>query len=419
MEGASAMSYTPQLEFVMELLKNMNISTHIAVEPEKGISDEIDLGLRSLLFGAEDYRGFLINSMSDACANTIYRFFDEYNCNYIFMRLPDPDTEKYFFIGPFLYQIPSKESLYKKFLFLSPSEEFMEHILRYYASLPMIEDENLLLTIANTLGCTLWGSQDNFTTEYINYVIPDKRDPVPLSSMPVTGKERKFPLDVLERNYANEKLLMDAVSKGKLHKLNVIASTVFNNGTEQRTSDSLRNRKNYLVILKTLLRKAAEQGGVHPIHLHKTSSHYADKIENLKSLKESFALQEEMIRNYCLLVKHNSLSRYSYIVGKAITIISYDILADLSLNSIAVQLNVSPAYLSGLFKKECGCTLTEYVNKVRLEQAIRLLEKSEKQVQTIAYECGFQDPNYFIRLFKKHTCMTPGQYRKSVSFSNP
>ena len=406
------MQYTAQLQFVRELLKNMNISTHIAEEPGKVISKDIDLGLRALLFGQDNYKAFLQNSMSDAKDNTIYRFFDEYYCHYIFMRLPAPDEESYFFIGPYLFQSPPENLLRSKFGTLS--DDIAQQLQQYYAALPAVENETLLLTVATTLGQTLWGSDENFSTEFVEYAIPDRSEPFPVISQLPDNREQKFPLEVLEKNYANEKLLMDAVSQGKLHKVNVIASTVFNNGTEARLSDSLRNRKNYLVILKTLLRKAAEQGGVHPVHLHKASSYYAGKIENLVSVKESFSLQEEMIREYCLLVKRHSLSRYSYVVGRAITIINYDLLADLSLKSISEQLNVSPAYFSGLFKKECGCTLTEYVNTMRLERAIELLHKGENQVQSIAYECGFQDPNYFIRLFKKHTGMTPGQYRKTM-----
>lgn len=409
------MSYTKQLDFVRELLGNMNISSHIAVEPQKNISKEIDLGLRALLFDASDYRAFLENSMSEARSNTIYRFFDEYYCNYIFMRLPDREKETYFFIGPYLFQLPEEEVLREKFRNLGLSGDVMEQVQQYYTSLPMIEDENLVLTVASTLGQTIWGSADDFSVEYINYVIPDRKEPLPVASYPGSEGGQKFPLTVLEKNYANEKRLMEAVSQGKLHKINVIASTVFNNGTEPRLSDSLRNRKNYLVILKTLLRKAAEQGGVHPLHIHKMSSHYANEIEKLRSVKESFALQEEMIRSYCLLVKQHSLNRYSAVVGKAITMIHYDLNSDLSLKAIAEQLNVSPAYFSGLFKKECGCTLTEYVNKMRVEQAISLLRDSEKQIQNIAYESGFQDPNYFIRQFKRQTGMTPGEYRRSIS----
>ena len=61
------------------------------------------------------------------------------------------------------------------------------------------------------------------------------------------------------------------------YKVNAIASAVFNNGTEERTSDTLRNRKNYLIILNTLLRKASESGGVHPYFIHIFSSKYAKK----------------------------------------------------------------------------------------------------------------------------------------------
>lgn len=406
------MPYTAQLQFVQELMKNMNISTYIAAEPEKFISKDIDLGLRALLFGHDNYSDFLQHSMSEARPNTIYRFFDEYDCSYVFMRLPSQSIESYFFIGPYLLHPLSEKLLEEKFSRHSLPDEVMEQLQQYYASLPVIEHENLLLTVASTLGQLLWGSAENYSTEYVEYAIADRNKQFPVIPS-LSGKEQKFPLAVLENNYANEKLLMDAVSQGKLHKVNVIAATVFNNGTETRLNDSLRNRKNYLIILKTLLRKAAEQGGVHPLHLHHISSHYADCIEALRSIKESLSLQEEMIRNYCQLVKHHSLSRYSYVVGRAITIISYDLQADLSLKSISEQLNVSPPYFSGLFKKECGCTLTDYVNKMRLEQAANLLRNSEKQIQAIAYECGFQDPNYFIRIFKTHTGMTPGQYRKS------
>ncbi len=408
------MPYTEQLNFVRELLWNMNISTHISEEPQIKISKEIDLGLRALIFDSEDYNTLLQNSMGDARSNTIYRFFDEYHCNYIFMRLPDKKGDKYFFIGPYLLHLPDENVLRGKFQLLGLSDDVIAQAQQYYTSLPMIEDENLLLTLATTLGQFLWGSRDNFCLEYIDCAIPDRRKPFIVVDRPDGDSSHRFSLDVLEANYANEKLLMEAVSQGKLHMLIATASTVFNNGTDQRLNDSLRNRKNYLIILKTLLRKAAEQGGVHPFHLHRTSSHYANEIEGLHSIKESLALQEEMIRSYCLLVKHNSLTKYSHVVGKAITLVSYDLCADLSLSYIAEQLNVSPAYLSGLFKKECGCTLTEYVNRMRLEQAIRLLSDAEKQIQTIAYECGFQDPNYFIRLFKRHTGMTPGQYRKMM-----
>ena len=171
---------------------------------------------------------------------------------------------------------------------------------------------------------------------------------------------------------------MDAVSKGELHKLTSIATNVFKNGTEERLSDSIRNHKNYLIILNTLLRKAAENGGVHPFYIHEFSSIFAKKIEKTKNISEILKLQKKMIREYCIFVKQKTIKKYSFYVGKAITLISYDLSADLCLKNIANELEVNPSYLSSLFSKELGCTLTDYIHSQRIEEAMRLLLQTKK-----------------------------------------
>lgn len=408
------MSYDIQLQFVRDLLQGLHVSSHIAEKPTQNISSKIDLGLRAMLFHEENYVNLLYNSMSEAKPNTIYRFFDEYHCNYIFLRLPDTEIEKFFYIGPYLPSPLSEEQVQHKADSLALTTEQCNSFLKYYNNLPIIEDENLLFTIINTLANTLWGSPDHYSMEYIDYMIPDRAEPICV--VPAYGdiKESPASLAVLETHYANEKQLMDAVSQGKFHKVNVIASSVYNNGTEQRLSDSLRNRKNYLIILNTLLRKAAEQGGVHPLHIDRMSSTFARKIEEIYSIDYSLHLQNDMIREYCFLVKQYSISKYSYLVGKAQTLIDYDLTADLSLKSIAIQLNVSPSYLSALFRKECDITLTDYVNNKRMEHAIHLLNTTAKLVNVVSYECGIQDTNYFIKLFKKYTGLTPTKYREQM-----
>ncbi|MGN0425319.1 MAG: helix-turn-helix domain-containing protein [Acetatifactor sp.] len=282
----------------------------------------------------------------------------------------------------------------------------------YYENLPIVEDENWLFTILRTLGNHLWGGRDNFCMEYIDYMIPDRSEPIAVKSSEEQLLESTRTLETLEENYLHENQLMEAVSKGKLHLVTAVASTVFNRGTEPRITDTLRNRKNYLIILNTLLRKAAETGGVHPLHIDKISSDFARKIERVPSIHQSLSLQEKMIREYCLLVKKYSLKKYSYYVGRAITLVHYDLTADLSLKSVSEQLGVNPNYFATLFRKECGCTLTEYVNGQRIDRAYVLLKKTGKPVQEIASECGFSDANYFIRLFKRRTGLTPNQYRQ-------
>ena len=400
-----------RLDFLRQLLRNMNVSSCVITCPGQRIPPEIDLNFRANLFGIQNYSDFLQNSMSEARDQTLYRFYDEYDCNYIFLRLPAQDS--YFFIGPYLLMLPPEQRVCQRAAALGLSREQSDYMRMYYTSLPLIDDENLLLTMANTFAASLWGSPEQYAMEYVDYAIPDRYEPIPYAFTPGQTEPHALDLSTLERNYESENLLMEAISRGKLHQVTAVASTVFNNGAQQRLNDSLRDRKNNLVILKTLLRKAAEYGGVHPLHIHRLSSHFSGQIENARTIKESLALQEEMIRSFCLLVKEHSLSQYSFYVGQTITLVQYDLTADLSLKTIAAQLNVNPSYLSNLFHKECGCTLTEFVNRQRIDRAVLLLSNSKKAVQDIAAECGIQDVNYFIKLFKRQTGLTPNQYRRN------
>ena len=106
---------------------------------------------------------------------------------------------------------------------------------------------------------------------------------------------------------------------------------------------------------------------------------------------------------------------YTLPIQKVITKIDSDLTADLSLTALAKYINVNASYLSGLFKKETGTTLTEYVNKKRVEHGILLLNSTTLQIQTIAQYCGIPDVNYFTKLFKKHYNKTPKDYRDSIT----
>lgn len=404
------------LEFTVMLLGKLHISSHIIDDPEHHISDEIDSGLRAMLFGESNYAKLLVNSPTEAKENTIYRFFDEYRCNYIFFKIPDSITNRYFFVGPYIPSLPEVEYYERKAKQLDLDASKLEQLKNYYRSIPVVEEENVLFSIIDTLGSFIFGGDNHFNVETVSYEIPDKRRPVYTSGIfeDVESDNSTLSLEIIEQNYQNERRLIEAVSKGKLHKVDMIVSSILNRGTEERLADSVRNRKNYLIILNTLLRKAAEFGEVHPLHINRLSSAFAKKIEELCTVDDSLNLQKEMIRKYCLLVKEHSLKKYSHLIGRVITLISFDLTADLSLKHISLLMNVNASYLSATFKKECGETLTEYVNRKRMETAAFILSHSDKQIQVVAEECGILDVNYFIKLFKKHYGMTPTQYREDI-----
>ncbi|MEG1473429.1 MAG: response regulator [Christensenella sp.] len=87
----------------------------------------------------------------------------------------------------------------------------------------------------------------------------------------------------------------------------------------------------------------------------------------------------------------------------------------LSLSAIAQNLFVSPSYLSNLFKRKCEMNFVDYVTKLRMEHAKKLLLTSELRTYEISAQIGYKDPQYFSNSFKKHTGMTPSEFRSGSS----
>ena len=166
--------------------------------------------------------------------------------------------------------------------------------------------------------------------------------------------------------------------------------------------------------MNTLLRKASEEGGVHPIHIDRLSSSFAAKIEQAPSLQKILELMKEMFSSYCRLVHKHSVGRYSPIVKKTVIIIDSDISAELSLSTLAKQQSISEGHLATVFKKETGKTLSEFVRDKRMEYAKYLLSTTNLQIQTVAQYCGIMDVQYFSKIFKKQIGKTPREYRESV-----
>lgn len=82
-----------------------------------------------------------------------------------------------------------------------------------------------------------------------------------------------------------------------------------------------------------------------------------------------------------------------------------------SLEELGEQLELNPAYVSAFYKQATGETITQYSLRLRLDEAQKLLVKSDLTIGEIALDLGFSDQNYFSRCFKKHFGLSPGKYR--------
>ena len=84
---------------------------------------------------------------------------------------------------------------------------------------------------------------------------------------------------------------------------------------------------------------------------------------------------------------------------------------EMSLNTVAAQVNISPSYFSTIFSSEMGQTFVEYLTHVRLEKAKELLMCSNMRTAEIGYEVGYKDSHYFSYIFKKVVGCSPKEYR--------
>lgn len=86
----------------------------------------------------------------------------------------------------------------------------------------------------------------------------------------------------------------------------------------------------------------------------------------------------------------------------------------LNVKLIAEEFHYNPEYLSALYSRSAGVTLTAAVNRARLEVAKKLLSDRNVTIKEAAYSCGFSDDKYFMRVFRKSEGMTPEQYRAAL-----
>ncbi len=84
---------------------------------------------------------------------------------------------------------------------------------------------------------------------------------------------------------------------------------------------------------------------------------------------------------------------------------------DISLNTVAAEVNYSPNHFSTVFSQEAGDTFIEYLTCTRITRAKQLLSSTGMRSSEIAYEVGYNDPHYFSFLFKKTTGKSPREFR--------
>ena len=139
----------------------------------------------------------------------------------------------------------------------------------------------------------------------------------------------------------------------------------------------------------------------------------AEALFRAKSLKNMIEVYQNAVDKMLSFLDGEEQDE-SRIIQKIKNLIEKEYAKDISLNYVAENVNLTPAYVSYIFKKETGQTLVKYVTDIKMMKARKMLEEGTMKIVQVAKTCGYENQSYFNRLFKNYYGVTPKQLREKL-----
>ena len=145
-----------------------------------------------------------------------------------------------------------------------------------------------------------------------------------------------------------------------------------------------------------------------------TSAGKGDKLIKASTLDQMLTILDFVVRRFQTAIAEQDGTAAQGMVGAVQKYIRRHLKENISLNDIAREVDHNPTYISHVFRAVTGETLFEYITRLRMELAMKLLRESSMKIQEIAAETGYEEQSYFSQVFKKYTGKTAGSYRKMM-----
>ena len=216
---------------------------------------------------------------------------------------------------------------------------------------------------------------------------------------------------VIEERYRHEQDFMDAVADGATDR--ALAALQGLSGMP-RISGYLNTPFLGATILRIMARVAAQRGGLPPVTIDAISQEYAQRLHRVghsSDTRHALGFTSQMVTDFCEAVRRHRLRGYPPLVRRVTDEVDLHLSQHASTTELAERLGVSASTLARRFKEATGTTLAGYVAKRRAERAARLLATTTQDVRDIATFVGYDDANYFVKVFRAEYGMTPSAYR--------
>ena len=400
------------LEAVAMIAGSYNVVFHQYGFSEKGISvvDQVsfDGGIREWCLPDYDEENYLQQLFAKIQTGQLIRFVDIFQCRYLLLSGMMDGQSRALVIGPYLSEPNTQDSTRKIQDQFGWDTQMGESLLEYRSCVPVIIDEPSFVLMIRRIAAPLVGNEkvlpfsERIEQADSGFSFQIDRD---------EQYEQAMAASMIEQRYQKENEWLDAMLTGNMDKMSAAMRELARFQLPGRFQ-SLRGAQNIAIILNTLCRKNIERAGVHPAFIDQIARQFTGRIDSCITERELCALQREILREYCMAVNRYATQGVSPLIRKVMSDVLLQLDSAVSLKQLAEQAGVGESYLSSRFREETGQTFGCWLREKRLERAKQLLLRENLTIAQVAEQVGILDVSYFIRIFRKQTGMTPGEYRK-------
>ncbi len=210
--------------------------------------------------------------------------------------------------------------------------------------------------------------------------------------------------------FSKENKIITALNLGDTDNISDYVIDFINFYTKKNNASPEYLKRACLQLIYIILRKLAEWD----ISLEIVESQEAMVSNRIKALNSCSELQEyltKFFKGIAYHIKDNKHKSNRSTIENACYFIKKNYYKDISLIDIANYVNLTRTYFASLFKRETGRTVMGYLKEIRINKAKDLLQESNFKIYEVAEKVGYNNSNYFAKVFREHSGVSPNEYR--------
>ena len=351
----------------------------------------------------------LLSLISDIKPNTYYRVIDFLGIGMILFRFMDSTWISY----PFVRKEWDREKMERILASSSFTASFLPSLELYYTSLPLLSSTRMMKLITSIIQ-SFSPSENEFGFIRIEGNIKEKRNEEVI-------KEYSVDYSSIYRRYDIENSFIRMVREGNVEELRTAISEMIHFSSNNDPSLFLefyaKNASSGMSVLRTLTRKAAEEAGVNVVTIDRITQSAVQKINTETNTERITKITFEMVIKLAEEARkaRSLFSNLSPAISRCVDYIRLHYPEEISLSVLTDIAAMSKASLTRRFLKETGYTISSFIRDTRCYHAKKLLEKTELSIKEISSYVGYEDYNYFTKVFRSVTNLTPSEYRSKHS----